>query len=119
MGKSRFDAISSALHCQDDVPYTPVSSTTKSVAGAKYSHVDIPKIGSLLQLFQDACLLRTGYCLPVELALDEMMIRFQGSSFRIFRRQAKPTSMGMKIVALTDYQGYLICFLLTPGPTRG
>lgn len=119
MGKSRFETITSALHCQDDDPDAHKGALSKPSLETLYTHLNVSKIGKLLQLFQDACLSRLEYRLPVQLSLDEMMIRFQGSSYRVFKRQAKPTSMGMKMVALTDYHGFLIGFILESGPSRG
>jgi hypothetical protein len=119
IGKSRGEFIASALHCEDDDPNVPKSSPKKPVGNATYTHEGVSKVGKLMEMFQNACLKNRDYTLPVALTLDEMMIRFQGSTYRVFKRQAKPTSMGMKIVAVTDYQGFLVCFMLEPGPGLG
>ncbi|HYE72844.1 MAG TPA: hypothetical protein VEF04_05915, partial [Blastocatellia bacterium] len=121
MPKRRFEDINSSLHCQKDDP-TALADPYKGKkvpASWKYDASKEPKFGKFFALFLDACRGNRQYDLPQELTLDEMMIRFQGSSVRVFKRQAKPTSMGMKIVAVTDFNGFLVSAMLERGPDLG
>lgn len=118
LGRDRFQDINASLHCQEDKEEDqPRGRNTADEPN--YDVSKEPKIGKLLKMFMDACRGCKQYILPKQLTLDEMMILFQGSCYKIFRRQAKPTSMGMKIIAITDYTGFLVCFIIDPGPGRG
>jgi hypothetical protein len=46
------------------------------------------------------------------------MICFQGNLGLVYSRQAKPTSMGMKVWALCATTGYLVTFTLAKGPGK-
>ena len=84
--------INSALHCQSP-DYVTNTQTSGNIG--EYDVSAMPKVGRLLKLFLDQCLHPKNYVLSRELTLDEMMIRFQGRSNRVYRRQPKPTSLGM------------------------
>ena len=47
-----------------------------------------------------------------ELTLDEIMIRFQGRSKQLFKKELKYILMGMKIITITDPHDFLINFFL-------
>jgi len=116
LGKSRFENINSSLHCEGIVQVGDEETISKL---GIYDVQTVSKIGTFLKMFLDTCSCTKNYVLSRELTLDEMMVRFQGRSRRVFSRQPKPTSMGMKIIGVTDPHGYLVNFLLSPGPGQG
>lgn len=115
-GKTRFEAINSALHCQGSQENPEPDNQSHM---NEFDPFTVKKVGRLLSMFQTQTLNQKIYKVSKELTLDEMMIRFQGRSERVFKRQAKPTSMGMKAVAITDPNGFLINFFLEKGPGKG
>ncbi len=86
LGRSRLKNINPSLHCQGSTQNSEPQSVGEF---GKYYLTSITKVGVLLQRL-----------------LDEMMIRFQGRSDRVYCRQPKPTSMGMKVIAVTDPHGF-------------
>jgi hypothetical protein len=143
LSKSRFNIISSGLHCQSDEDETP-SSINNSSAAAPTTSTSVPaatisssstttsssssqppkklkKVGTIMELFQENINNITKKHPDVvtrELVIDEMMICFQGNLGLVYSRQAKPTSMGMKVWALCTRNGYLLHFLLAKGPGK-
>ena len=103
LGRSRYENINSSLHCQGSTQNPEPQSIGEL---GKYHLISITKVGVLLQRLLDRCLHVKNYVLSRELTLDEMMIRFQGRSDRVYCRQPKPTSMGMKVIAVTDPHGF-------------
>lgn len=122
LGKQRFMDISAAIHCQTDAASpAPFPNDTATTASA-YRVENEPKIGKLLGLFLANIkrVLDEGfYPLPRDLSLDEAMVRFQGIFRKVFHRQPKPTSEGIKFVCLCTPCGFLVDFLLEAGPGRG
>jgi hypothetical protein len=124
LGKSRFEDISSAFHCQlnTGLPIELDESGHKNLIDSDSDIYDVeqdPKVGRILKMFLTQCLDPAKYVICKELSLDEMMIRFQGRSSIIFKRMPKPTSMGIKIFAVTDYHGFLVNFRISRGPGAG
>lgn len=97
ISRDRFKAIRSCLHVRNELqPLAPG---------------ELRKIGPFLNAFEEAC--REMYGPGTYLALDEMMIRFEGNFAFVHRKQHKPTSEGMKMYAIADSAtGYTICFEL-------
>ena len=80
---------------------------------------DEPKIGQLLGRFvsNSGRVVERGQYRPGwNLSLDEAMVRrFQGHFRRVFRRQPKPTSEGMKLILLCDPCGFTLAAMLAQG----
>ena len=118
MAKSRFEIINSALHCgykdvlEQSSDHTTISTTVQHPLEA------VTKVGTFLKTFRDVCHQCPKYEISRELTLDEMMVRFQGRSALVYHRQPKPTSVGMKVISLTDPNGFLIDFLVLEGPGK-
>ena len=133
LSKQRFNDVDSALHCQSlgpGVPNLHLPSADKSCAGKKvgpssgamFNLEADPKVGTLLGMFQERCtraLACGAYDVGQSLSVDEAMVRFQGPSRKVFRRQPKPTSMGMKFTVLSDPSGFCVAFYPEPGPGLG
>lgn len=107
MSRNRFAAIKAALHFRNE--HRPLQPGTG----------DMRKLGNLLELFEKQC--KEVYRAAANVALDEMMIRFEGNFAFVHRKQHKPTSEGMKMYAIAcSKTGYTICFMLDErdGKTR-
>ena len=87
MSRNRFLDIKRALHCQDD-------------SEEPESSLQVPKIGILLDMFLERA--REMYIPGKNCSIDEMMLRFHGTSAMKFTAQAKPTSDVLKIFALCE-----------------
>lgn len=61
---------------------------------------ELRKVGNLLGWFEKQC--KEVYRAGANVALDEMMIRFEGNFEFVHRKQHKPTSEGMKMYAIAD-----------------
>ena len=118
MPKSRFEFISSSLHCQYSNELEQSSGHPTSSTSVQHSLEQVGKIGKLLKAFRDVCYQCPKYEISRELTLDEMMVRFQGRSAMVYHRQPKPTSVGIKVVSLTDPNGFLLDFLVLKGPGK-
>lgn len=71
----------------------------------------LPKIGELMDLFRSRC--ETRYQPGMWLSLDEMMVRFTGTTKYKFTREHKPISEGLKLFALCcPTTGYCYTFRL-------
>ena len=105
----------SALHCVED-------GGAAGAGGAQvqaYSLREEREIGGLLDGFlqRSRAVVQHGwYPTGRELALDEAMVRFQGRFRKVYRRQPKPTSEGMKLVAVCDARGFVLDAVLAAGP---
>lgn len=97
MSRDRFTAIKACLHFRSE--HHPLAPG------------ELRKMGNMLESFEKQCkeVFRAG----ANVALDEMMIRFEGNFAFVHRKQHKPTNEGMKMYAIADSAtGYTICFML-------
>lgn len=81
IGKSRFEDINSSLHCESDTSSNQMQSMPND---DQHNLEQVDKVGTLLKMFQNCCFTCVKYRLSRELTLDEMMIRFQGRTARVY-----------------------------------
>ena len=118
LGRRNFEDIHSSLHCQSDTTTPPTPINPNAQLGGKYQVLNEPKVGRVLELFSKSCANCKYFSFSQHLSLDEMVVRFQGRSTRVYSRLPKPTSEGIKIVAITDFNGFLIDFIVEQGPGK-
>lgn len=92
MTRDRFEQIRSGLHAQDD---DAANGQAQAVPPG-----GLKKIGVLLGMFLMAS--QSSYCPGPNMAIDEAMLKFTGTSAYRFDRMPKPTRIGLKMWALAE-----------------
>ena len=95
MSRDRFEQIRSALHAQEDGEEDPGNGQGNHPGTGR-----LKKIGILLDMFLHAS--RDAYFPGPNMAIDEAMLKFTGTSAFRFDRMPKPTRIGLKMWALCE-----------------